>query len=47
MLTQECDVWLQIGTNFPYTNFVPPYDGPVGIQIDISAHNIGCASPTR
>lgn len=45
VLTQECDVWLQVGTNFPYTQFVPPYDGPVGIEIDISAHNIGLRFP--
>ncbi|MDX1658431.1 MAG: thiamine pyrophosphate-requiring protein [Nitriliruptorales bacterium] len=45
VLAQECDVWLQIGTNFPYTQFLPDYDGPKGIQIDISAHNIGLRFP--
>ena len=47
VLTQECDVWLQVGTNFPYTQFVPPFDQAVGIEIDISAHNIGLRFPNK
>ena len=47
VMTRECDVWLQVGTNFPYTQFVPPYDQAVGIEIDISAHNIGLRFPNK
>lgn len=47
VLAQECDVWLQVGTSFPYTQFLPPYDGPVGIEIDISPHDIGLRFPNK
>ncbi len=40
-----CDTLLTIGSNFPYTNFMPPLDQARGIQIDIDGRFIGMRYP--
>ncbi len=44
-LMQECDVFLMIGSSFPYSQFLPEWGAAKGIQIDIDAHNIGLRYP--
>ncbi|WP_153502799.1 thiamine pyrophosphate-requiring protein [Cumulibacter manganitolerans] len=40
-----CDTLLTVGSNFPYTQFMPPLDAARGIQIDRSAKWIGMRYP--
>jgi pyruvate dehydrogenase (quinone) len=40
-----CDTLLTVGSNFPYTNFMPPLDQARGIQIDIDGRFIGMRYP--
>jgi pyruvate dehydrogenase (quinone) len=40
-----CDTLLTIGSNFPYTQFLPPLDQARGIQIDIDGSFIGMRYP--
>jgi len=40
-----CDTLLTVGSNFPYTNFMPPLDQARAIQIDIDGRFIGMRYP--
>ncbi len=40
-----CDTLLTIGSNFPYTQFLPPLDQARAVQIDIDARFIGMRYP--
>ena len=40
-----CDTLLTVGSNFPYTNFMPPLDQARGVQIDIDGRFIGMRYP--
>src|SRR5919202_713393 len=40
-----CDTLLTVGSNFPYTQFMPPLDQARGIQIDIDGRFIGMRYP--
>jgi pyruvate dehydrogenase (quinone) len=44
-MMQGCDTFLMVGSSFPYAQFLPPYGQARGVQIDISAHNIGLRYP--
>lgn len=44
-LMNECDTFVVIGSNLPYTQFMPEFDQARGIDIDIDAHNIGLRYP--
>ena len=44
-LMQECDTFVCIGSNMPYTQFLPEFDQARAIDIDIDAHNIGLRYP--
>jgi pyruvate dehydrogenase (quinone) len=46
-LMQDCDTLLTIGSNMPYSQFLPPYGQARGVQIDIDAHNIGLRFPNE
>ncbi|MBY5161380.1 thiamine pyrophosphate-requiring protein [Salsipaludibacter albus] len=44
-LMDECDTFLCIGSNMPYTQFLPGLDQARAIDIDIDPHNIGLRYP--
>ena len=44
-LMNECDTFIMIGSNIPYSQFLPDWGQAKGIQIDIDAHNIGLRYP--
>ncbi|MGI8535839.1 MAG: thiamine pyrophosphate-requiring protein [Mycobacteriales bacterium] len=44
-LMMDCDTLLTVGSNFPYTQFMPPLDAARGVQIDIDATRIGQRYP--
>jgi pyruvate dehydrogenase (quinone) len=44
-LMMDCDTLLTVGSNFPYTNFMPPLDQARAIQIDRSGKWIGMRYP--
>jgi pyruvate dehydrogenase (quinone) len=44
-LMMECDTLLTVGSNFPYTQFLPPLDQARAIQIDRSGKWIGMRYP--
>ena len=44
-LMMECDTLLTIGSNFPYTQFLPKFDQARAIQIDIDPRFIGMRYP--
>ncbi|MDQ1627912.1 MAG: hypothetical protein QOI54_1656 [Actinomycetota bacterium] len=48
-LMTDCDTLLVIGSNFPYSQFLPPYDGDRpgarGVQIDIDPTMVGLRYP--
>ncbi len=44
-LMQECDTLLMVGSNFPYTQFLPEYGQARAIQIDIDGKFIGMRYP--
>ena len=44
-LMMDCDTLLTVGSNFPYTQFLPPLDQARAIQIDRSAKWIGMRYP--
>jgi len=44
-LMQDCDTLLTIGSNFPYSQFLPPFDQARAIQIDIDPTFIGMRYP--
>jgi pyruvate dehydrogenase (quinone) len=44
-LMRECDTLLTVGSNFPYTQFLPPLDQARAVQIDHDAKWIGMRYP--
>jgi pyruvate dehydrogenase (quinone) len=46
-LMSGCDTLLMIGTNEPWTEFLPPAGQARGIQIDIDGRNLGFRYPTE
>ncbi|MEP7177478.1 MAG: thiamine pyrophosphate-requiring protein [Pseudonocardiales bacterium] len=44
-LMQGCDTLLTVGSNFPYTQFLPEFDQARGVQIDRSGKWIGMRYP--
>ncbi|GAA3387580.1 thiamine pyrophosphate-requiring protein [Streptomyces roseoviridis] len=44
-LMQNCDTLLTIGSNFPYSEFLPPYGQARAVQIDIDPHMVGLRYP--
>ncbi|WP_431929244.1 thiamine pyrophosphate-requiring protein [Nonomuraea jabiensis] len=46
-LMRDCDTLLIIGSNFPYTQFLPPFGEARGVQIDIDGRMIGMRYPTE
>src|SRR4051794_9288160 len=44
-MMRRCDTLLTVGSNFPYTQFLPEFDQTRGIQIDHSGAFIGMRSP--
>lgn len=46
-LMRDCDTLLIVGSNFPYTQFLPDFGQARGIQIDVDAKFIGMRYPTE
>src|SRR4051812_48439940 len=46
-LMSNCDTLLMVGTNEPWTEFLPPPGQARGIQIDIDGRNLGVRYPTE
>jgi len=46
-MMRDCDTLLIIGSNFPYSQFLPEYGSARGIQIDIDGSMIGMRYPTE
>jgi pyruvate dehydrogenase (quinone) len=46
-LMQNCDTLLMIGTNEPFTEFLPPVGTARAVQIDIDGANLGNRYPTE
>jgi pyruvate dehydrogenase (quinone) len=46
-LMQECDTLLMVGTNFPYSEFLPEEGQARGVQIDIDGRMLGLRYPTE
>ncbi len=46
-LMRDCDTLLIVGSNFPYTQFLPEYGQARAIQIDIDGKFIGMRYPTE
>jgi pyruvate dehydrogenase (quinone) len=46
-LMQECDTLLMVGTNMPYSDFLPEPGSARGVQIDIDGKRIGFRYPTE
>ncbi|WP_422742183.1 thiamine pyrophosphate-requiring protein [Mycobacterium sp. WMMD1722] len=46
-LMRDCDTLLIVGSNFPYSQFMPEYGQARGIQIDIDGAAIGMRYPTE
>jgi pyruvate dehydrogenase (quinone) len=44
-LMQECDTLLTVGSNFPYSQFLPPFDQARAVQIDIDGAMVGMRYP--
>lgn len=44
-LMMECDTLLMVGTNFPYSEFLPPEGQARGVQIDIKPRHVGLRYP--
>ncbi len=45
-LMQDCDTLLMIGTDFPYSEFLPEEGQAKAVQIDISGRKVGTRYPT-
>ncbi|GAB98604.1 pyruvate dehydrogenase [Gordonia namibiensis NBRC 108229] len=43
----DCDTLLTVGSNFPYSQFLPPFGQARGVQIDSSAKLIGMRYPNE
>ena len=46
-LMRDCDTLVIVGSNFPYTQFMPPLDQARAVQIDIDGTLIGMRYPTE
>ncbi|MGX9788169.1 thiamine pyrophosphate-requiring protein [Mycobacterium sp. MMS18-G62] len=46
-LMRDCDTLLIVGSNFPYSQFLPEYGQARAVQIDIDGANIGMRYPTE
>jgi pyruvate dehydrogenase (quinone) len=46
-LMRDCDTLLIVGSNFPYTQFLPEFGKARGVQIDIDGKLIGMRYPTE
>ena len=46
-MMRDCDTLLTIGSSFPYSQFLPPYGGARGVQIDIDSTLIGMRYPNE
>lgn len=46
-MMRDCDTLLTIGSSFPYTQFLPPFGGARGVQIDIDPTLIGMRYPNE
>ncbi|MBF6486322.1 thiamine pyrophosphate-requiring protein [Nocardia otitidiscaviarum] len=46
-LMRDCDTLLIVGSNFPYTQFMPDFDQARGVQIDLDGTLIGMRYPTE
>jgi pyruvate dehydrogenase (quinone) len=46
-LMRDCDTLLIVGSNFPYSQFLPEFGQARGVQIDIDARLIGMRYPTE
>jgi pyruvate dehydrogenase (quinone) len=46
-LMRDCDTLLIVGSNFPYSQFLPEYGKARGVQIDLDARSIGLRYPTE
>jgi pyruvate dehydrogenase (quinone) len=46
-LMRDCDTLLIVGSNFPYSQFLPKYGAARAIQIDIEGSAIGMRYPTE
>ncbi|MCT2583550.1 thiamine pyrophosphate-requiring protein [Actinophytocola gossypii] len=46
-LMRDCDTLLIVGSNFPYTQFMPEFDQARAVQIDIDGGLIGMRYPTE
>jgi pyruvate dehydrogenase (quinone) len=46
-LMSGCDTLLMVGTNEPWTEFLPPAGQARGVQIDIDGRNLGVRYPTE
>ncbi|NKI45275.1 thiamine pyrophosphate-requiring protein [Streptomyces physcomitrii] len=44
-LMRDCDTLLVIGSSFPYSQFLPPFDQARAVQIDIDPHMVGLRYP--
>ena len=44
-MMNDCDTLLTIGSNFPYTQFLPPLEQARGVQIDVDGAMIGMRYP--
>ena len=44
-MMQDCDTLLTVGSNFPYTQFMPELDQARAVQIDIDGAMIGMRYP--
>jgi pyruvate dehydrogenase (quinone) len=46
-LMRDCDTLLIVGSNFPYTQFLPEFGQARAVQIDIDGRSSACATPPR
>ena len=46
-LMRDCDTLLIVGSNFPYSQFLPDFGQARGVQIDIDGRMIGMRYPTE
>ena len=46
-LMRDCDTLLIVGSNFPYSQFLPDYGQARAVQIDIDGSLIGMRYPTE
>jgi pyruvate dehydrogenase (quinone) len=44
-MMRDCDTLLTVGSSFPYSQFLPPFDGARAVQIDVDPTMIGMRYP--